>query len=129
MACPYFVPTQPIRTGARVTLPLGDAYEGECRAGVRPGRAHVLNVCNLGYAAGRCEGFSGGPDAVRFSIRDDGGGALRIWYVVERGHLPWSHGMLEYPAGPGCADPVLARQAEAYVESYLRRKNGSHASA
>jgi hypothetical protein len=49
---------------------------------------------------------------------------------VERDHYPLAHGRLEYsPAAAGFVTPpetaTLERQAEVYVESYLRRKEES----
>ena len=53
--------------------------------------------------------------------------AIGIYYVVERDHHPFAHGRLEYSltAAAFVTPPesaTLARQAQAYVESYLRRK-------
>jgi hypothetical protein len=64
---------------------------------------------------------------VRFTISGDDGLSLRIYYVVERDHHPFSHGPLEYSLDRRVfADPplgeTLIRQAHAYIESYLRRK-------
>jgi hypothetical protein len=52
---------------------------------------------------------------------------IRIYYVVERDHYPFAHGRLEYSLAAAALvappeDATLARQAQAYVESYLRRK-------
>jgi hypothetical protein len=88
--------------------------------------------CNLGYARGECARFPAGegPDAVRFTISGHESTAIRIYYVVERDHHPFAHGRLEYsPAAAGFVTPpetaALERQAQAYVESYLRRKEES----
>jgi hypothetical protein len=77
--------------------------------------------CNLGYARGECPRFpqGDGPDAVRFTISGDDAAGVHVYYVMERNHLPFAHGSLGEGAG---ADPTLARQAAAYVESYRRRK-------
>jgi hypothetical protein len=63
---------------------------------------------------------------VRFTIRADNGACLEILYVLERDHHPLSKGTLEFALGVGQfvsspPEDVLRRQAEAYVESYLRR--------
>ena len=87
-------------------------------------------LCNLGYARGVCPRFptdDGGPDAARFTIRQDDGASLRLYYVLERDHQPFAHGPLEFPLdrdGPTTAPAgsLTGRQARAYVASYLRRK-------
>jgi hypothetical protein len=136
MACPYFFPTEPrvcANTPQQAMLPLGGTWTGFCRAvpeGVRPPEdAIVRSLCNLGYARGNCSRFpsDAGPDAVRFTISRDDGEALKLYYVVERDHHPFSHGPLEYSmAREAFADPspgeTICRQANAYVQSYLRRK-------
>ena len=68
-----------------------------------------------------------GPDAVRFTISRHEAPRSAIYYVVERDHHPFAHGRLEYSllAAAFLTPPesaTLARQAQAYVESYLRRK-------
>ena len=142
MACPYFFPLR--ARPASPTLPLGDWWQGACHAAAGepaepPAGGDVC--CNLGYARGQCARFpeGAGADAVRFTIAghdsapegdQDGarqGATVRIYYVAERDHRPFAHGALQYSvaasalAGPP-ASPLLARQAEAYAESYLRRK-------
>ena len=114
-------------------LPLGESWAGYCRAvpGEQwsPGDAAIRRSCNLGYARATCPRFPAGdgPDAIRFTISSHEGDILRIYYVVERDHHPFAHGPLscslasgEWTQGP--QDDTLQRQAQAYVESYLRRK-------
>jgi hypothetical protein len=141
MACPYFCPTQRLAAPGwrgKIRPPLGDLYEGECHA--RPqeiqqtGGAVLIEGCNFGYAARQCRRFPAveGPDAVRFCVREDAGGEVRIDYVLERAHLPFEHGGVVYdralqtwtgtPAGS-----LLRRQAQAYLESYLTWKDGEKA--
>ena len=134
MACPYFHAVKPYRQtdpSRSAMLPLGDAWDGLCHAipdaPVEPGESTILSFCNMGYARGCCARFPAGegPDAVRFTIADDGPGTLRVYYVLERDHHPWSHGPLEFSRaaeylGPP-ADEAAIRLARAYVESYLRR--------
>lgn len=114
-------------------LPLGDSWAGVCRAvpgeNCAPDETAVRPLCNLGYARGQCRRFpsEAAADAVRFTIRHDDGRSLHLYYVLERDHHPFAHGPLVYslPAAaltPAPSDPVLNRQAEAYVASYLRRK-------
>jgi hypothetical protein len=136
MACPYFYPIEPrARASAAhdAMLPLGDSWAGVCRAAPDrpspPDDAILRPLCNLGYARGNCARFpeGDGPDAVRFAISSDAGEALRISYVIERDHHPFAHGRLEYFTASGafaerpCGE-ILERQAQAYVESYRRRK-------
>jgi len=116
-------------------LPLGDLWAGMCRAApeapVEPDESSLRPVCNLGYARGQCCRFPSreGPDAVRFTACADDGASVRMYYVVERDHHPFAHGPMEYSRALGCvvnppAGENLARQAQAYAESYLRRKQG-----
>jgi hypothetical protein len=134
MACPYFYPVD-ARAGSAM-LPLGDWWQGYCHA--VPGAPHPTGgsgcetTCNLGYARGECARFpeGAGPDAVRFTICSHESTAIGIYYVVERDHHPFAQGRLEYsPTARAFATPpetaTLARQAEAYVESYLRRRKES----
>ena len=137
MACPYFYPVERDRRDIGMSsslLPLGDAWVGLCRAAPGsagpPDEALLHSLCHLGYARGRCDRFppnDEGADAVRFSIRGDDGVSLAVYYVLERDHHPFAHGPLEYslPAGRFRQTPdreTVSRQAEAYVQSYLRRK-------
>ena len=137
MACPYFFPVEPraCADSARFSmLPLGDSWAGQCRAdpehAAPPPEASLHTLCNLGYARGSCSRFpaSHGPDAARFSLTLDAGSRLGMCYVLECDHLPFAHGPLEYSVEMGAfvappAGGVLRRQAEAYVQSYLRRKD------
>jgi hypothetical protein len=134
MPCPYFYPLARFpfeeRPGAPL-LPLGAAYRGECRAGpaaALPEDAALLHLCNLGYAGGQCANFPAGdgPDAVRFAISGHSGGRVNISYAIERAHLPFENGLLEFLVdadrfSSGHADARVERQARAYLESYLDR--------
>lgn len=135
MACPCFYPLAPapIAIGRKAPpMPLGDAWSGVCRAvpGSEPAPAPIAvqQFCNFGYARGKCARVpEDAPDAVRFSISDDRDGVIRIHWVVEKNHLPFAHGPLHYLRARGAftvthPDPCIARQAEAYVAGYLRRK-------
>jgi hypothetical protein len=138
MACPYFYPIEPrgSQTSHDAMLPLGDHWTGVCHAQTdrpwKPDDASIRPLCNLGYARGNCARFpeGAGPDAVRFTILRDQAGAIGISYVVERDHHPFAHGRLEYVAQAGAftlppANGIFARQAQAYAESYRRRKSQS----
>ena len=117
-------------------LPLGNLWAGLCRAtpggDCAPDPDVVRPLCHLGYARGQCPRFpaeDGGADAVRFAIRGDDGRALHLYYVLERDHHPWAHGRLEYSLATAAfanapVNPIVCRQAEAYVASYLQRRNG-----
>jgi hypothetical protein len=114
-------------------FPLGDPFGGACHAHpaeiVEPPEARQRELCNCGYARGRCDRFPGDSpaDAVRFSITDDTPNRLLMVYVVEKDHAPTEHGTLEYLIadarleGPSISD-VLVQQARAFLESYLRRR-------
>jgi len=136
MSCPYFDPVE-FRCGNRgsnhAMLPLGDSWSGVCRAiPEQPGRPDdtaLQSYCNLGYARGKCDHFPSGhgPDAARFTITEDAGATLRLYYVLERDHEPFAHGPIAFCAASGQFTPppegeLTARQARAYVESYMRRK-------
>jgi hypothetical protein len=136
MACPYFYPMAPRgrATGAHdAMLPLGDAWAGVCRAVPdsvsTPDEGSLRPLCNLGYARETCARFPAGdgPDAVRFTISRDDGASVGVCYVVERDHHPFAHGRLVYSGAMGAfterpGGEILERQAQAYVESYRRRK-------
>jgi len=139
MACPYFFPAEPDpdrSPAAHAMLPLGDAWSGECHADPgrpwKPDTATLYPLCNIGYARARCPHFPAGdgPDAVRFSILPEEGPTLRVGYVVERDHLPYAHGAIEFcpPDAEFRPDPpiaAVARLARAYVASYLRRREAA----
>jgi hypothetical protein len=135
MACPYFhaVKARNQTDSSRsAMLPLGDAWDGVCRADPaatwEPDEITLLSQCNMGYARGSCARFptGEGPDAARFTISSDDPEALRVYYVLERDHLPFAHGPLEYSraggsmAGESASESTL-ELARAYVQSYLRR--------
>ncbi len=114
-------------------LPLGDPYTGICAVDPmrewRPDDTTLRECCNRGYARKKCPRFpdDAGPDAVRFTVSREQNGLLKIHYVVEKDRRPLEHGPMEYSAETGQFKPgqfggLLGRQAQAYVESYLRRK-------
>jgi hypothetical protein len=130
VSCPYFYPTESRDTSA--LLPLGDLWQGQCFSEPDSPASPLDPVCcNLGYARGQCARFpqAPGPDAVRFTILQDEGACVRIYYVQERDHHPFAHGAMECTAdagfGPAGVEPLLQRQASAYVASYRRRKGGA----
>jgi hypothetical protein len=134
MACPYFYPVT--RLGEDLwavppRLPLGDAYTGECRAGAVPHHPDDMLMrtsCNSGYARGTCDCFppDARADALRFSVRADEGDGIRVQYVFEKRCWPLDHGELCYSVSRHSflsepAGDIVARQAAAFLESYLRR--------
>jgi hypothetical protein len=136
MACPYFEPVSPngdLTNSQHAMLPLGDLWAGVCRAQQdqpsEPEPDMLMRSCNMGYAAGSCHRFPGSdsPDAVRFAIRHDTNRSIGVYFVVERDHQPCVCGPLEYSRSEGAfsgpmPNGTLGRQAQAYIESYLRRK-------
>jgi hypothetical protein len=112
---------------------LGDPFGGACHARpaeiVEPTEARQRELCNCGYARGRCDRFPGdsAADAVRFSVTEDTPGRLSLVYVVEKDHAPAEHGILDYSVddarldGPHISD-ILVQQARAFLESYLGRR-------
>jgi len=135
MACPYFYPLEAMdekRWPAPPRLPLGDPYAGLCKARAQPhvpSESALRDLCNQGYARGSCGEFprESDPDAIRFGIARDSGGIVRIVFVVESNHLPHEHGAVEYSRESGQfvqapAEEIPRKQAQAYLESYLRRK-------
>ena len=113
-------------------MPLGDLWRGVCRAEAAPftpdGSA-VTELCNMGYARGRCARYpeADARDAVRLLIARDRDELIRIEYVVERDHHPYASGALEYSRALGGfagsnAVTIIERQALAYLQSYLRRR-------
>jgi hypothetical protein len=130
MACPYFYPVARFETSpwsVPPRLPLGDAFSGECRApgnSAQPDEMRIREICNLGYGRDRCEQFPAASvaDAIRFHIAEDvaedAGELIKIQYVFEKDCWPGEHGIVHTSA---CA--TLQRQAEAYLESYLRRRS------
>jgi hypothetical protein len=116
-------------------FPLGDPFGGACHARsgdvIEPPEARQRELCNCGYARGRCDRFPGdsAADAVRFSVTDDTATRVSVVYVVEKDHAPAEFGTLEYAIeesrleGPHISD-VLVQQARAFLESYLSRRAG-----
>ena len=132
MPCPYFCPVEALAWPSAPRLPLGDAYTGTCQSDpahpISPAAADLRDLCNLGYAAGRCARFplTGGPDAIRFCAAKDAGGLIHIAWARERDHYPFDNGILEYSTETGrftaaTPHPIVGQQAQAYVSSYLRR--------
>lgn len=126
MACPFFMPSARVDSNEWLHAPrftLIDEYRGTCHVSdtFAPEESAQREVCNCGYAAGRCGRFpDGSPDAVRFSVIGEDGPALRILYVFEKDHLPGRHGIAEPEAET--PDPVLSAQMRAFAVSYRLRR-------
>jgi hypothetical protein len=136
VACPFFMPVGRLDHDVWINpprLPLGDPYRGVCHAHAadvfEPLETAQRDLCNCGYARGRCQRFpeDSAADAVRFSITGDRDGLVRLVYVVEKNHAPAEHGALEYAVDEARllnnhTSELLAGQANAFLQSYLRRR-------
>jgi len=122
--CPWFLPVTRLTTDEWIhapRLPLGAEFRGVCKARpddpLVPPDARQRELCNCGYARGRCDRLpQGSADAVRFSVVSE----VQIVWVLERNHAPAEFGTLAYFDGriiaPSCAAaPLLVEQAEAFV--------------
>jgi hypothetical protein len=132
MACPYFYPVARFESSPwsiPPRLPLGDAFSGECRASgnaIAPDEARAREICNTGLGRRGCEQFpaDASADAIRFHVAKDAGELIQIQYVFEKDCWPARHGALDWPAQRDFSpDAVLCRQAEVFVDSYLRRRS------
>lgn len=134
MSCPYFYPARRLDEDTWAVpprLPLGDAYLGECRADAAPREPEdsaARNLCNSGYARGKCAWFpeDARADAVRFHVRAESGDGIDVQYIFEKACFPLEHGELHYSIALGSfsaqpLDAVAGRQAAVFVESYLRK--------
>jgi hypothetical protein len=129
MACPCFKPLRRLDAGGwnpPPRLPLGSAWGGLCTAGDawEPPDLTQRDVCNYGYARGRCDRFpeTGAADAVRFSMS----ASERLIYIFEKDHRPIEHG--EIDATTEAREP-LASLARAFAESYHRTASVASAAA
>jgi hypothetical protein len=112
-------------------LPLGEFYEGECRASSEPHLPSgqlVTKFCNNGYGRGACDRFpaDSAADAVRFHIATAEPGAVRVQFVLEKACWPTSDGFLDYAKSSSQfltvhPNAIVQRQAEAFLDSFLRR--------
>jgi len=94
-------------------LPLGRAWAGVCVApgfvSEEPEETEQREICNIGYARGRCGRFPSNAevDAVRFSADRDGG----LVYILEKNHAPVRHGQVS-----DLLESTLLRQAKAFAD-------------
>ena len=79
-------------------------------------------VCNVGYGRHSCEQFPAGSaaDAIRFHVAKDEGELINIQYVFEKDCWPGEHG-----DAASITNQISRRQAEVFLESYLRRRNAT----
>jgi hypothetical protein len=136
MACPYFEPVAKLEDGAWSVpprLPLGGSYSGVCHAPcpeTRNSDAEISReLCNTGYARGRCRcfPFDAPADAIRFSVLGEADGVLSVQYILEKEYFPLEYGVLEYAAASGgfresIAGGPMLRQALLFVENHLRAR-------
>jgi hypothetical protein len=129
MPCPYFYPVA--RIGKENRWPLGDPWRGLCHADPariwEPSEAIARSFCNLGYARGACSYFpeTGQADARRYTVSADDGERLTILYAEELDHQPAGDGSVQFLIADqsiGHSNRLVAQQAWAYAQSYLRRK-------
>ena len=126
MACPYFFPEQPLEGPRPSRAPLGDIFSGTCAVtGVVPERSILVEICNYGYARGRCECYPAGSlcDALRFSARDSDPASVEVTYIREKDWTPVEFGRLKYSRltgvlSPTPGDDALARQSLAFAARF-----------
>jgi len=130
MACPWFLPQQPLpqrHAGPGQRTPLGEFWSGLCCASAdRTEAAH--EACNGGYARSRCSRFpaDSSHDAIRFNVAGENGDLIRLQYICEREWWPDEHGVLEYSRlrreiTSETGSDLLRRQAAAFAESWIRK--------
>lgn len=104
-------------------MPLGDTWSGECQSAgalYTPRDTELREMCNVGYARGRCPRFpeSAPADAVRFILVGDAkaeGTVVR--FILEKDHFPAEYGVI----GPDTEGrDLLNRQARVFLESQER---------
>ncbi len=81
----------------------------------------------MGYAGGKCGRFhdAPGPDAVRFAVVRDADRMIFLSFAVEKNHLPYAQGVLEYSRAEQSfvvshPNRLIEQQARAYLASYLQ---------
>jgi len=120
-----------LRVEAKTLRPLRNFWSGMCHAeATQPfeqSDEHILSdCCNMGYASGTCGRFpeATGPDAVRFAVVRDAGSMIFLSFAVEKNHLPYAQGVLEYSRAERAfvvshPNRLIEQQARAYLASYL----------
>jgi len=135
LACPFFVPREPLSGGSWPhpgRLPLGAGWRGHCCASgeeTTPDEAILQNFCNLGYATA-CPHLPAERDwdAIRFSVASVGVDQITLCYVCESAHAPADYGKLSFDLARQAwlnphSDPRVQRLADCYLETYRARQN------
>ena len=123
-----------LRVDAKTLRPLRNFWSGTCHSeAAQPFEQtdeHVLSdCCNMGYARGKCSRYpeANGPDAVRFTVVRDAERMILVSFAVEKNHLPYAQGLLEYSRAEQAfvvnhPNRLIEQQARAYLASYLHVK-------
>ena len=128
MACPFFLPSNPLSGALPVAAPLGDLYAGTCAEApdAEIDDAILRRCCNTGYARAECPRAARAEvDAARFLIRSDRDGIVEVAWAQERDHHPFDVGTKLYSPELAASPAPLDRQIAAYATCYLRQKGGS----
>jgi hypothetical protein len=94
-------------------LPLGQAWQGVCVApgfaSQEPEEAEQREICNIGYARGRCGRFPSNAeaDAIRFSADREGA----LVFILEKDHAPVRYGQVA-----DLRESPLLEQARAFAD-------------
>lgn len=117
MACPYFVPGEPLGEERWIQpprTPLGGLHRGACAADPETEipAAAIEELCNWGYVRGRCARFPAEEpvDALRLTLLKEDS-AVRLVWIEEADHRPLAHG----DWAPGCRSAALDAQARAFL--------------
>jgi hypothetical protein len=120
-----------LRVEAKTLRPLRNFWSGICHADAaqpfeQSDERLLSECCNMGYARGKCSRFPevSGPDAVRFTVARDAERMIFLSFAVEKNHLPYAQGVLEYSRAEQSfvvthPDRLIEQQARAYLASYL----------
>jgi hypothetical protein len=120
-----------LRVDAKTLRPLRNFWSGMCHADAaepfEQSDEHVLGeCCNMGYARQKCSKFpeAAGPDPERFAVVRDADRMILVSFAVEKNHLPYAQGVLEYSRAEQSfvvshPNRLIEQQARAYLASYL----------
>ena len=120
-----------LRVDAKTLRPLRNFWSGMCHADAaqpfeQSDELVLGECCNMGYARQKCSKFpeAPGPDAVRFAVVRDAERMILVSFAVEKNHLPYAQGVLEYSRAEQSfvvthPNRLIEQQARAYLASYL----------